>query len=93
MKKRKIAFPEDVRISRDGIYAHVDFIDPSYVSRRIEIGPKLSSMSDAEILRLHNDIVFSEQKKPVAAQWRPIHLVGSFGVIGCSVYVSQPLWI
>jgi hypothetical protein len=61
MKKRKIAFPKDVKITRDGIYAHIDFIDPSYMSRRIEIGSTLSSMTDAEILRIHNDIVFSEQ--------------------------------
>jgi hypothetical protein len=61
-KKLKVAFPNEVRITRDGVFAHVDFIDTSYMSRRSEIGPKLASMTDEEILRLHNEIVWSQQR-------------------------------
>lgn len=32
------------------------------MSRRIEIGPELASMTDEEILRLHNNIVWSQQR-------------------------------
>ncbi len=60
-KKIKVAFPKEVRITREGVYAHVDFIDTSYASR-IEIGPEVASMSDTDILRLHNEIVLSAQR-------------------------------
>lgn len=61
-KKLKVAFAKEVKISRDGRYAHVEFIDPAYMSRRIDIGPEVESMTDDEILRLHNEMVISEKR-------------------------------
>lgn len=71
-KKLKVAFPNDVKITREGVFAHIDFIDPVYSSRRLEIGPELTSMTDEEILRLHNQIVLSQLR--CIAESRPTEM-------------------
>lgn len=65
MRKKpiKVAFLQEVKITREGDFAHIDFIDPNYASRRIQFRPgELASMTDEDILRVHNEIVLSQQK-------------------------------
>jgi hypothetical protein len=62
-KKRKVAFPKEVKITRDGDFAHVDFINPNYASVRTQFKPgELTSMTDKDILKEHNEIVFSQER-------------------------------
>jgi hypothetical protein len=54
----KLMKPEEVMITREGDYARIDYKNPSNGGGvNIHIGPKIQTMSDAEILALHNEWV------------------------------------
>lgn len=59
MRKRRprVASPDEVRITREGEAAHIEFADGSIASTRLTLGPKIARMSDAEILECYNDCV------------------------------------
>lgn len=61
-KKQFIASPDQVKISRDRIYAIIDYADPDVGQCRIQIGPKVATMTDVEILDLHNSILIVQEE-------------------------------
>jgi hypothetical protein len=55
MKKPRVASPDEVRITRDGDAALIEFADESIASTRLGIGPQIKQMTDAQILECFNE--------------------------------------
>lgn len=49
--------PDEVHICRDGEQAHMDYADPSHGGMWLKVGPKITRMTDEEIVDLHNEVV------------------------------------
>ena len=68
-KKPRPASPDEVRIVREGDTAIIEYADTSISTVHIRCCPELAAMSDADILRLHNDILKAQAE--VAANVDP----------------------
>jgi hypothetical protein len=55
MKKPRVASLDEVRITRDGEAALIEFADETIGSTRLGLGPKIKGMTDAEILESFNE--------------------------------------
>lgn len=62
LKKPHVANPEEVRISREADAAIIEYIDPTVGSTRLMVGPRVHSMSDAEILEVFNNTVRARER-------------------------------
>ena len=51
-----------VRITRQGEMAVIDFKDKTISGVNLHIGPELASMTDQEVLKVHNDIIRAQQE-------------------------------
>ncbi len=50
-----IASLDEVRISRDGDAANIEYIEDNVIGQRLIIGPQIEQMTDQEILDEHNE--------------------------------------
>lgn len=50
-----------VKITREGEYARFDYQDPGAGGMNLKVGPRIRKMSDADLVRLHNEIVRNRQ--------------------------------
>lgn len=57
MKKPYIAALDQVKISRNGEYGIIEYVEPNVSTIQLKIGPKLLNMADQEILDEHNRIL------------------------------------
>ena len=53
---------DEVKISRDGNHAIIQFDDPNISTTHLEIGPNVDRMSDQEILELFNEVMASRDQ-------------------------------
>jgi len=56
-RKPRIATLEEVKISREGEYAVIQFHDPGISTTNLKLGPKLNKMTDKQILAAFNRTV------------------------------------
>ena len=56
-KRPRVASADEVRITRDGEAALIEFADSSIASTHLTIGPDIADMTDQEILTCYNDCV------------------------------------
>ena len=56
-KKARPASPDQVRITREGETAVIEYADPSIRVVHLRVGPSLAEMTDAEVLELFNDML------------------------------------
>ena len=68
-KRPRPASPDQVRITREGETAVIEYADPSIRVVNLQVGPSLAAMSDAEVLRLFNDML--EAQAEIAAGLDP----------------------
>ncbi len=59
------ASPDQVRITREGEIAVIEYADPSVRVVNLQVGPSLAEMSDADVLVLFNDML--EAQSEIAA--------------------------
>ncbi len=59
-KRPRIARLDQVRISRDGEVAIIEFRDPTIATTRLTIGPRIHGMADKEILLLFNRTIVAQ---------------------------------
>ena len=64
-KSPQPASPEQVRITREGETAVIEYADPSVRIVNLQVGPSLAEMTDAEVLELFNDML--EAQAEIAA--------------------------
>lgn len=59
MRRKKLHYAtiDQVKITRNGEYAELEFADPAASGANIKIGPEVMTMTDQEILDVHNSIV------------------------------------
>jgi hypothetical protein len=62
IKKPYVATLNQVRISRQGEYGIIEYIEPNVGSVNLKIGPQIRGMSDKEILDEHNRILRIQQQ-------------------------------
>jgi hypothetical protein len=61
---------DQVKITRDGEYAAIDYADPDVGGMHLKVGPGIVDMSDQDILSLHNDVVAAMQAS--ADEWEDV---------------------
>jgi hypothetical protein len=59
-KKPRIARLDQVRISREGEDAIIEFLDPETATTHLSIGPQIRQMTDEEILLLFNRVIAAQ---------------------------------
>ena len=57
LKRPRPASPDQVRITREGETAVIEYADPSIRVVNLRVGPSLAAMTDAEVLELFNDML------------------------------------
>ncbi|MBW0000575.1 MAG: hypothetical protein JO015_15870 [Verrucomicrobia bacterium] len=62
-KERYIARLDEVRITREGEYAFIEYQEEGVPSTRLQIGPEITGMSDAEIIDLYNDCLRAQARR------------------------------
>ena len=70
--KPRLANPEEVTIERHGDTAVIEFNDSESGAIHLKIGQEIGTMSDRDILQLHNEIVLSQLE--LSANWRPTEI-------------------
>ena len=66
LKKPTRAVIDQVRMTREGNDAIIDYADASISGTRITIGPDITTMTDREIIDMFNGIL-AAQERPLAA--------------------------
>ena len=78
MKKRtpKLAKMPDInKIQREGEYACIEFSDPKRPKITLHIGPEIESMSDDDILLMHNRVITAMiRNRDEAPKWKAIEV-------------------
>jgi hypothetical protein len=78
-KRPRVAAPDEVRITRDGEAAYIEFADTSIASTHLTIGPYVAGMTDQEILECYNDVVRSQD-----------HLRATYEHVAIEIPVGKP---
>ena len=65
LKRPRPASTDQVRITREGETAVIEYADPSIRVVNLQVGPSLAAMTDAEVLELFNDML--EAQAEIAA--------------------------
>ena len=65
LKRPRPASPDQVRITREGETAIIEYADPSISVVNLRVGPSLAGMTEAEVLELFNDML--EAQAEIAA--------------------------
>jgi hypothetical protein len=76
-KKRHLARLDEVTIERDGDTAVVRYHDPEIPTTALTIGPKLSTLTDADVLALFNDML--RQQAANAAAYKHVAIETPLG--------------
>ena len=69
-KERYIARVDEVKIAREGDYALIEYKEEGVPSTRLQIGPEITGMSDAEIVELYNECLRAQAKR--AAEYKHV---------------------
>ena len=65
LKRPRPGSPDQIRITREGETAVIEYADPSIRVVNLRVGPSLAAMTDAEVLELFNDML--EAQAEIAA--------------------------
>ena len=65
LKRPRPASPDQVRITREGETAVIEYADPSVGVVNLQVGPSLAAMTDAQVLELFNNML--EAQAEIAA--------------------------
>ena len=57
LKRPRPASPDQVRITREGETAVIEYADPSVGVVNLQVGPSLAAMTDAQVLDLFNEML------------------------------------
>jgi hypothetical protein len=63
LKKPGIASLEQVKITREGEYAIIEYADSAVMTVHLKVGPEIGKMTDQDILNLHNDIIRVKEER------------------------------
>ena len=69
-RRPRVASPDEVRISRQGDSAVIEFADPKISTTHLRIGQRLQGMSDHEILDIFNENIRAQEQ--LAAEYEHV---------------------
>src|SRR5271166_3898245 len=69
-KERYIARLEEVTITREGDYVHIEYKEPDVPGTQLELGARINQMSDQEILDLFNEMLRGQAQ--LAAEYKHV---------------------
>jgi hypothetical protein len=62
MKRRHVASMDEVRITREGEYAVIEFADSKIPTTHLKVGRQLAPMTDQQVLDLFNDCIRAQEQ-------------------------------
>lgn len=65
---------DQVRISRNGEVAIIEYADPAYGTVNLTLGPMIKTLTDHEILDVYNDIIAAQEASIADPANRPIEI-------------------
>lgn len=68
---------DEVKIIRKGEYAQFYYADPKMGGMSVKVGPKIRKMTDADLVRFHNDFVRARQKLARTYKHVAVEIVGA----------------
>ena len=74
IRKPHYAVPSEVKISRNGEYANIEYDDKNVSSVSMKVGPEIENMTDLEILDLHNSIIFQMEQMSNNSKFMPVEV-------------------
>jgi hypothetical protein len=88
-KKPRVAFLDEVRITREGEAALIEFADESIASTHLTIGPSMLAMTDRDILDCYNDGVRAQEHLRATYQFVAIEIPAGKPQIQYSAQCNQ----
>jgi hypothetical protein len=62
MKQPYVASRDQVRISRDGEDAIIEYAEPGVATTHLRLGPEVARLTDEEILGRHNEVLVAQRQ-------------------------------
>ncbi len=84
LRRPHVASLDQVRITREGEDAVIEYLNPGVSTTHLKVGPEVESMTDEEILDLHNVVIRTQEQ--IAAEYEHIAVevpAGSAQVMYC----------
>ena len=69
-KERYVVRADEVRVTREGDYAFIEYKEAGVPSTRLQIGSEITGMNDAEIVDLYNECLRAQAKR--AAEYKHV---------------------
>src|SRR5262249_34935577 len=90
-KERYIARLDEVKITREGDYAFIEYKEQGVPSTRLQIGPEIAGMSDEEIVELHNECLRIQAER--AAEYKHVALEVPLGSAQIEYLARCDQWV
>jgi len=90
-KDRYIARLDEVKITREGDYAFIEYKEEGVPATRLQIGPEIAGMSDEEIVELHNEHLRAQAKR--AAEYKHVAVEVPLGSAQIEYCARSDQWI
>ncbi len=75
LKRPRPASPDQVRITREGETAVIEYADPSVGVVNLQAGPSLAAMTDAAVLELFNEMLEAQAEIAAGVDRRSLTLI------------------
>lgn len=73
-KRPYVDTPDAVRIRREGDVAVLTYKDASVATVHLKVGPSLGSMTDADVLALHNRVLLAQERRACEREYVAIEI-------------------
>jgi hypothetical protein len=90
-KDRYIARLDEVKITREGDYAFIEYKEEGVPGTGLQIGPQIAGMSDEEIFELHNETLRAQAKR--AAEYKHVAVEVPLGSAQIEYHARSDQWI
>jgi len=90
-KDRYIARLDEVKITREGDYAFIEYKEEGVPATRLQIGPEIAGMSDEEIVELHNERLRAQAKR--AAEYKHVAVEVPLGCAQIEYCAGSDQWV
>jgi len=90
-KERYIVRLDEVILTLEGDFSHIQYREPGVASTRLEIGPEISGMSDEEIVELYNDTLRAQAQ--FAAEYKHVAVEVPLGSPQIEYFARGDQWV
>jgi hypothetical protein len=90
-KERYIARVDELKITREGDYAFIEYKEEGVPTTRLQIGPEIAGMSDEQIVELHNECLRAQAKR--AAEYKHVAVEVPLGSAQIEYRARSDQWV